>query len=113
MDREYMRRQAEATLELTKGFTPEQRQRMGTWLETLTEFSSNIIELTNDYYMGEKVMVPSIDLAPFKVKGIMEGKLLVEGDFSGGTHNVCQSDWIDISLVEKKWWYDLRNKKKP
>jgi hypothetical protein len=29
---------------------------------------------------------------PLKVVGITEDKLLLEGDFSGGTHNVCQRD---------------------
>lgn len=33
---------------------------------------------------------------PLKVVGIMEDKLLLEGDFSGGTHNVTQRDWLPI-----------------
>lgn len=28
--------------------------------------------------------------------GITEDKLLLEGDYSGGTHNVCQRDWLPI-----------------
>ena len=31
-----------------------------------------------------------------KVVGITEDKLLLEGDYSGGTHNVCQRDWLPI-----------------
>lgn len=33
---------------------------------------------------------------PLKVVGITEDKLLLEGDYSGGTHNVCQRDWLPI-----------------
>ena len=33
---------------------------------------------------------------PLKVVGILEDKLLLEGDYSGGTHNVCQRDWLPI-----------------
>lgn len=33
---------------------------------------------------------------PLKIKGITEDELLLEGDFSGGTHNVCQSSWLPI-----------------
>ena len=33
---------------------------------------------------------------PLKIIGITENKLHLEGDFSGGTHNVIQSDWLPI-----------------
>lgn len=33
---------------------------------------------------------------PFKVVGIREDHLELEGDYSGGTHNVTQRDWINI-----------------
>lgn len=33
---------------------------------------------------------------PLKVVGILEDKLLLEGDYSGGTHNVVQRDWLPI-----------------
>lgn len=33
---------------------------------------------------------------PLKVVGITEDKLLLEGDYSGGTNNVCQRDWLPI-----------------
>jgi hypothetical protein len=32
---------------------------------------------------------------PFKVVGIRENTVELEGDFSGGTHNVTQKDWFD------------------
>ena len=33
---------------------------------------------------------------PLKIVGILEDKLLLEGDYSGGTNNVCQRDWLPI-----------------
>lgn len=33
---------------------------------------------------------------PLKVVGILEDKLLLEGDYSGGTHNLIQRDWLPI-----------------
>lgn len=31
---------------------------------------------------------------PFKIVGIRENHIELEGDFSGGTHLVCQKDWF-------------------
>ena len=39
---------------------------------------------------------------PFKVVGITEDKLLLEGDFSGGTHAVLQRSWLPIEGSSKK-----------
>lgn len=36
-----------------------------------------------------------------KVVGIRENELELEGDYSGGTHNVCQKDWLPIVGVKK------------
>lgn len=33
---------------------------------------------------------------PLKIVGILEDKLLLEGDYSGGTNNVCQREWMPI-----------------
>lgn len=33
---------------------------------------------------------------PLIIKGITEDKLLLEGDYSGGTHGVSQRDWLPI-----------------
>lgn len=33
---------------------------------------------------------------PFKVVGIRENQIELQGDYSGGTHNVNQKSWIDI-----------------
>lgn len=31
---------------------------------------------------------------PFKIVGIRENEIELEGDWSGGTHNVYQKDWV-------------------
>lgn len=36
---------------------------------------------------------------PFKVVGIREDEVELEGDFSGGTHSVCQKDWFKDDKV--------------
>jgi len=36
---------------------------------------------------------------PFKVIGIRENQVELEGDFSGGTHGVTQKDWFDDDKV--------------
>lgn len=33
---------------------------------------------------------------PLVIKGVTEDKLLLEGDYSGGTHNVSQQDWLSV-----------------
>jgi hypothetical protein len=47
-----------------------------------------------DIYWGKESM---------KVVGIRENEVELEGDYSGGTHNVCQKDWVSIEglLFEK------------
>lgn len=36
---------------------------------------------------------------PLRVVGIREHELELEGDYSGGTHAVCQKDWLNIEGV--------------
>ena len=40
---------------------------------------------------------------PMKIVGIRADEVELEGDWSGGTHNVCQRDWVPIEglLFEK------------
>lgn len=47
---------------------------------------------------------------PLVVKGIKETELLLEGDYSGGTHSVCQSDWLSIQGVSKIKNYGYKKK---
>ena len=36
-----------------------------------------------------------------KIVGIREHELELEGDYSGGTHNVCQKQWMPIKGVSR------------
>jgi hypothetical protein len=45
---------------------------------------------------------------PLKVIGIKENKLELEGDYSGGTHNVKQSDWLNIEGTSKIYNYGYK-----
>lgn len=36
---------------------------------------------------------------PLKVVGLRESEIELEGDYSGGTHNVCQRSWLPIEGV--------------
>lgn len=47
---------------------------------------------------------------PLKVVGITQDKLLLEGDFSGGTHNICQQDWLPIQGVSKVYNFSFKAK---
>ena len=47
---------------------------------------------------------------PLKVIGIRENEVELEGDYSGGTHNVCQRDWLPIKgIVEQSLQVKLKN----
>jgi hypothetical protein len=43
------------------------------------------------------------------VRGITEDKVLLEGDYSGGTHNVKQEDWLPIDgvRIRPSWYFNL------
>ncbi len=46
--------------------------------------------VTTDYYQKEE----------FTIVGIREKELELKGDWSGGTHNVCQRSWYPIDKCE-------------
>lgn len=43
---------------------------------------------------------------PLKVVGIKEDEVELEGDYSGGTHNVVQRSWLPIKGVRRTRNYD-------
>jgi hypothetical protein len=47
---------------------------------------------------------------PLKVVGITEDKLLLEGDYSGGIHNVCQRNWLPIKGTSRIRNYAFKEK---
>lgn len=50
------------------------------------------------FQLGEKVYHRNVyeHKEPLRIVGILEDKLLLEGDFSGGTHGAIQRDWLPI-----------------
>lgn len=54
----------------------------------------NQIVFHKDIYWGRE---------PMRIVGIREKEVELEGDYSGGTHNVCQKDWESIEglLLER------------
>ncbi len=47
---------------------------------------------------------------PLKIVGIRETELELEGDFSGGTHNVCQKDWLPIKGTSRVYNHAFKEK---
>lgn len=49
-------------------------------------------------YLGQTVYHEKIywGREPMKVVGIREKQVELEGDYSGGTHAVCQKDWLPL-----------------
>jgi len=52
-----------------------------------------------EYKIGDLVSHSS-DSCPFRVVGLRAGSIEIEGDFSGGTHNVCQTSWVYLNEVK-------------
>lgn len=52
----------------------------------------NVLVYHKEIYWGKEQM---------KIVGIREKEVELEGDFSGGTHNVCQKDWMPIKGLLK------------
>lgn len=46
---------------------------------------------------------------PLKIVGIRENQIEVEGDFSGGTHNVVQRSWLPLKGTSLVYNYDYKN----
>jgi hypothetical protein len=49
-----------------------------------------------------------LDNEIFEIIGERDSQIEVQGDFSAGTHNVCQSEWVD--KVKIKQLFQLRPK---
>ncbi len=49
-----------------------------------------------NYKLRDKVTTEYYDDEIFEVVGIRENELELKGDWSGGTHNVCQKSWYPI-----------------
>jgi len=47
---------------------------------------------------------------PLKIIGVREKELELEGDYSGGTHNVCQKQWMPIVGVSRIYNHAYKEK---
>ena len=57
----------------------------------------------SDYSLGDKVTTDYYNHGEtFKVVGIRENDLELQGDWSGGTHNVNQTSWYPTAECKKK-----------
>ena len=64
------------------------------------------MKANHNYKIGDEVYYP-VDRAPFKVIGIKIDTVEIEGDFSGGTHNVTQHDWVEPTEIKPFDWSKL------
>ena len=53
----------------------------------------------HNFKLGDKVY-HQVDQAPFEVIGIRATTVEIEGDFSGGTHNIIQKSWVNHTEIE-------------
>lgn len=53
----------------------------------------------HNFKLGDKVYHKS-DSAPFKVVGIRNTTVEIQGDWSGGIHNVNQKGWVDFTEIQ-------------
>lgn len=55
--------------------------------------------MEHNFKIGNLVLHP-IDNEPFRVDDTTEDKVLITGNFSGGTHPVVQSDWVSYKELK-------------
>jgi hypothetical protein len=53
----------------------------------------------HNFKLGDKVY-HSADSSPFEVVGIRKTAVEIQGDWSGGTHNVNQKSWVDCNEIQ-------------
>ena len=68
------------------------------------KYNNIYVEHHSQVALGQKVYHDSIYKGnePLIVTGIRENELELEGDYSGGTHNVAQKDWLSIKGTFRK-----------
>ena len=71
------------------------------FLKRLKEDLSKLDVVDDKLYLGRTVYHKDLYWVrePMKIVGIRENEVELEGDYSGGTHNVCQTDWLPIEGV--------------
>lgn len=59
-----------------------------------------------EYRLGDKVLTEEYKTEVFTVVGIRETELELNGDWSGGTHNVSQNTWYPVLKCKRIDNYD-------
>ena len=66
-----------------------------------TAVSTDVEQMAKNYKLYDKVTTDYYENEVFTVIGIKENELELQGDWSGGTHNVCQRSWYPINKCTK------------
>jgi len=53
----------------------------------------------HNFKLGDKVYHKA-DAAPFEVVGVRKTEVEIQGDWSGGTHNVNQKGWVNYTEIK-------------
>jgi hypothetical protein len=66
--------------------------------------------MVRDFKIGQIVYHRDVynHCEPLKIVGIIEFELELEGDYSGGTNNVCQKQWMPIKGVSTIYNYKYK-----
>lgn len=105
--KDWMRKQATTVFELTKGFTPEQRNAFGNAMNTMEEMAGYVLELTNE------TSNPQTQAGPVWVKATTE---MPVGKKDREKISVKYKGSPDVLIfLEGKWnwWDDLYDKRNP
>jgi hypothetical protein len=98
---EFIRKQAIDTLELTKGYTPEQRQVAGNTFNTMEELSGYILELTSESPTGP-VWVKANEALPGFAKPVKWKS--AKGDEVKGKWSITQMTYNGPDSLEGWEW---------
>lgn len=74
--------------------------------------NENKVAPPNNFQIGQTVYHEKVYRyrEPLKIVGIRENELELEGDYSGGTHCVCQKSWMPIKGVSRIYNHAYKEK---
>jgi hypothetical protein len=76
-----------------------QKQMIFNWFRT--HLTSASLSNGDGWRLGDKVLTDYYSNEVFEIVGIRKDELELKGDWSGGTHNVCQVSWYLIHKCKK------------
>jgi hypothetical protein len=69
--------------------------------------------MVDEYLIGCKVTTDYYDNEIFEIVNVRENEFELRGDWSGGTHNVCQTSWYPAEkcrlILPKTEWVMISN----